>query len=98
MDPYNVITEFYVVDVESSHDAILGRPWLHMIEDVPSTYHQLVRYPTLTGTIDIRGDQAATRTISAVAQKKSGWKSKTANAVPEESLLERKKLKLIATK
>jgi len=43
---------------------------------------------------DIRGDQTATRTISAVAQKKSGWKLRTVKAVPEESLLE-KKLKLI---
>jgi len=38
-DPYNVITEFYVVDVESPHNAILGRLWLHMIKVIPSTYH-----------------------------------------------------------
>jgi len=25
-DSYNVITEFYVIDVESQHNAILGRP------------------------------------------------------------------------
>jgi len=61
-----------------------------------------VRYPTPTGTADIRGDQAAVRTISAVAQKKSGWKSKTTKANPEkavseEDLPERKKLKQIAT-
>ena len=41
-DPDNVITEFYVVDVESLHNAILGRPWLHMLKTVSSTYHQLV--------------------------------------------------------
>jgi len=34
--------------------------------------------------------------ISAVAQKRSGWKPKTARAVLKESLSERKKLKLIA--
>ena len=46
---------------------------------------------------DIRGDQAAARTISVITQKKSGWKSKTAKAVPEEDLPERNKLKQIAT-
>ena len=64
---------------------------------VPSAYHQLVWYPTPIGTIDIKGDQAATRAISVVAHKRSGWKPKTAKAAPEESLSERKKLKLIAT-
>ena len=43
-DPYIVIMKFYVVDVESSHNAILGRPWLHLMKVVPSTYHQLVQY------------------------------------------------------
>jgi len=38
-DPYNVITEFYVVDVESSHNVILERPWIHMMKAVLSTYH-----------------------------------------------------------
>ena len=78
------------------HNAILARPWLYMMKDVPSTYHQIVRYPTLTGTADIRGDQAGARTILSVAQKRSGWKPKTARAVPEEIFLE-KKLILVAT-
>ena len=41
-DPYNIITKFYMVDVESPYNAILGKPWLHMMKVVPSTYHQLV--------------------------------------------------------
>jgi len=52
--------------------------------------------PAPTGTTDVRGDQVATMSISAVAQKRSGWKPKTARAVLKESLSERKKLKLIA--
>ena len=71
-DPYNVITEFYLVDVEFSHNAILRRPWLHMMKVVSSADHQLVQYPTPVGAADIRGDQTTTRTIPAVAQKKSG--------------------------
>jgi len=62
--------EVYVVDVESPHNAILERPWLHMINAVPSTYHQLVRYPIPRGRTDIRGDQAMSRTIFIIARKK----------------------------
>ena len=63
--------EFYMVDMESPYNVILGRSWLHMIKVVLSTYHQLVQYPTMTGTANIRGDQVTVRTISVVAQKKS---------------------------
>jgi len=38
-DPYNIITEFYVVNVESPYNTILGRLWLHMMKVVSSTYH-----------------------------------------------------------
>ena len=90
-DLYNVITEFYVVDMESSHNAILGRSWLHMMKTVLSTYHQLVRYLTLIRTADIRGKHAMSRTIFAIARKKSGLKSKTTKAVSGEDLPARKK-------
>ena len=92
MDPYNVITEFYIVDVKSSHNEILRRPWLHMMKVVSFTYHQMVWYPTSTGTTDIRRDQAVARTIFAVAQKRSKWESKTPRAIPEK-----RKLKLVAS-
>ena len=75
-DPYNVIMEFDVVDVECPHNMILGRLWLYMMKVVQSTYHQLVRYPTPTDTTDIRGNQAISRTISVIARKKSSWRPK----------------------
>jgi len=50
---YNVIMEFYVIIIESVHNTILGRPWIHMMKVVPSNYHQLLQYPTLTGTAKI---------------------------------------------
>ena len=68
--------------MESSHNTILRRPWLHMMKFIPSTYHQLVRYLTPTGTTDIRGDKAMSKTISAIASKKSGWRPKTAKIAP----------------
>ena len=70
VDPYNTITKFNMMDIESPNNAILERSWLHIMKVVPSIYHQLVQYPTLTGTVDIKGDQATARTISVVAQKK----------------------------
>jgi len=58
--------------MESSHNAILEKSWLHMMKAVPPTYHQLMQYPTPIGTADIRGDHAMSRTISSIARKKSG--------------------------
>ena len=52
---YNVTTQ-YVIDMESPNNAILERSWIHMIKVVTSSYHQLLRYPTLTRTADIRGN------------------------------------------
>ena len=48
-DPYNVITGFYVIDVSSPHNVILGQLWSHMTKVVPSNYHQLLWYPTPEG-------------------------------------------------
>ena len=49
--PYNVIMEFYVIDMESPLNLILRRPWIHMTKVVLSSYHQLLRYPTLMRTV-----------------------------------------------
>ena len=55
------MTELMVVDAPSAYNMIVGRPWLHSMKAVPSTYHQKVKYPTATGVDEIRGDQAAAR-------------------------------------
>ena len=70
-DPYNIVTEFCVLDVASSYDAILGRPWIYMMRVVPSTHHQLFKYPTPSRMANIKGDQAISRTITAVTRKRS---------------------------
>ncbi|XP_028100105.1 uncharacterized protein LOC114299540 [Camellia sinensis] len=38
-------TEFLVIDVDTSYNALLGRPWMHNHHAVPSTYHQCIKYP-----------------------------------------------------
>ena len=55
------MTELMVVDAPSAHNMIVGRPWLHSMKAVPSTYHQKVKYPMTTGVDEIRGDQVAAR-------------------------------------
>ncbi|XP_019260504.1 PREDICTED: uncharacterized protein LOC109238489 [Nicotiana attenuata] len=42
-------TFFEVVDGDMGYNIILGRPWLHKMKAVPSTYHQLLKFPTLGG-------------------------------------------------
>jgi len=81
IDPYNVVTEFRVLDVESSYNAILGRLWIHMTRVILSTHHQLLKYPTPSGMVNIKGDQAMARTIVTIAWKKSDWITKTSRAV-----------------
>ncbi|XP_019225913.1 PREDICTED: uncharacterized protein LOC109207447 [Nicotiana attenuata] len=61
---------------------ILGRPWLHGMKVVPSTYHQLLKFSTLEGINQTRGDQPAAREMNAISV--SGSKGKE-HAVPEET-------------
>ena len=50
--------KFFVVDTQSTMNAIMGRDWIHSIKGVVSTLHQVLRCqsPDGTYTIDIRGD------------------------------------------
>ena len=50
-------TEFTIIDTPSPYNIILGRPWLHAMGAVPSTLHQLLRFPTEHGIEEVRGDQ-----------------------------------------
>jgi hypothetical protein len=39
-----VPVKFYVIDAETSYRAMLGRPWLHSNQVIPSTLHQCLKY------------------------------------------------------
>ncbi|XP_075103602.1 uncharacterized protein LOC142178171 [Nicotiana tabacum] len=60
-------TLFEVVDYDMGYTIILGRPWLHEIKAVPSTYHQLLKFPTPEGTKQISGDQPVAREMNAIS-------------------------------
>ncbi|KAF5934467.1 hypothetical protein HYC85_030638 [Camellia sinensis] len=62
-------TEFIVIDTPSPCNIILGRPWLHTMGAVPSTLHQLLRFPTEHGIEEVRGDQLQAENCSMAAMK-----------------------------
>ncbi|KAJ9542559.1 hypothetical protein OSB04_029065 [Centaurea solstitialis] len=39
----NKQTKFNVIDCQSAYNVILGRPWIHEMKAVPSTYHQKIK-------------------------------------------------------
>ncbi|XP_056851602.1 uncharacterized protein LOC130500683 [Raphanus sativus] len=57
----NQATKFLVVDCPLSYNVILGRPWIHDMGAVPSTLHQLVKFPTPWGIRAVNGDQENAR-------------------------------------
>ncbi|XP_013613469.1 PREDICTED: uncharacterized protein LOC106319632 [Brassica oleracea var. oleracea] len=52
----NVSTKFLVVDCDSSHNKILGLPWIHGMGAVPLTLQQMVKLTTPWGIKAIRED------------------------------------------
>ncbi|XP_059284815.1 uncharacterized protein LOC132038108 [Lycium ferocissimum] len=63
-------TVFYVIEGEMKY-ALLGRPWIHSMRAVPSTLHQMLKFPTPEGIKTVRGEQPATREMFAVEEAHS---------------------------
>ncbi|XP_028080064.1 uncharacterized protein LOC114281712 [Camellia sinensis] len=61
--------EFKMIDTPSPYNAILGRPWLHAMRVVPSTLHQLLRFPTEQRIEEVREDQVQTKNYFMVEMK-----------------------------
>ena len=40
---------FSVIEDLGPYNSIVGRPWLHTMKVVPSTYHQMISYMTIAG-------------------------------------------------
>ena len=71
--------EFVVIDAKFGYNAIIGRGWIHEMEGVASTLHQVMRchLPDGTKTIDIRGDQlTAQRCYNIATYEESSSKGK----------------------
>ncbi|KAL5537362.1 hypothetical protein UlMin_046141 [Ulmus minor] len=61
--------DFFLVDCPSPYNAIIGRPTLNKIRAVTSTYHLLVKFPTVGGIGILRGDQTESREIYEAANR-----------------------------
>ncbi|XP_074361012.1 uncharacterized protein LOC141701219 [Apium graveolens] len=51
------IMKFYVISVVSSYNMILGRPAITKLRAIPSTIHLKLKFPTLGGIGELRGDR-----------------------------------------
>ncbi|XP_026458720.1 uncharacterized protein LOC113359271 [Papaver somniferum] len=59
--PMKVNTQFSVVDAPSPYNDIIGQKWVHKLKGVAATYHQYLRFPTLEGVMEIKGDKVTAR-------------------------------------
>ncbi|XP_075095307.1 uncharacterized protein LOC142173585 [Nicotiana tabacum] len=59
-------TMFQVIDGDMAYNMILGRPWIHDIDVVPSTLHQVIKFPLQWEIRQIRRDQQASKNINSV--------------------------------
>ena len=47
---------FLIVDAPSTYNMLLGRPSLNAIKAIPSAYHMMIKFPTISGVGMVRGD------------------------------------------
>ena len=60
--------EFIVMDINPYYNCLLGRPWIHMADAVPSTLHQKVKFVVEKNLIIIavEEDMIATTTTTTL--------------------------------
>ncbi|XP_013725779.1 uncharacterized protein LOC106429577 [Brassica napus] len=62
--------KFSVVSTKAPYHAILGTPWIHSMQAIPSTYHQCIKFPGTDGKIKtLRVDQKAARELLVATVK-----------------------------
>ena len=54
--PAIINTECHVLDLDFPYNILLGRPWIHTLKAVPSTYHQCFKFPHQGREVTILGD------------------------------------------
>ena len=69
--PFQVTTtaRFLVVDAPSAYNILLGRPSFNAIKAIPSAYHMMIKFPTVSGVGMVRGDQCVARECYSVSMK-----------------------------
>ena len=98
LDTLSTYVKFHVIDAATSYNALLGRPWLHENQVVPSTLHQCIKYIDRTGdTVRIFADKKPFTIAESFyadakfyfepvdkVQKPKSWKIPESNVVEQE--------------
>ncbi|XP_052193775.1 uncharacterized protein LOC127802122 [Diospyros lotus] len=56
-----VMLDILVADVPVAYNMILGRSGLNALRAIPSTYHMMMKFPTINGIGEVRGDLCSAR-------------------------------------
>ncbi|XP_070046692.1 uncharacterized protein [Nicotiana tomentosiformis] len=59
-------TKFHVIDGDMRYNALLRRRWIHNKRAVPSTLHQVLKFPTSEGVKTVYGEQPAAKEMFSV--------------------------------
>nr|XP_016492153.1 PREDICTED: uncharacterized protein LOC107811687 [Nicotiana tabacum] len=62
-------TKFHVIVGDMRYNTLLGRPWIYNMRAVPSTLHQMIKFPTKDGIPTIYGEQHTAKEMFAVYQE-----------------------------
>ena len=60
---------FLIVDASSAYNMLLGRPSLNAIKAIPSTYHMMIKFPTVSGVGMVRENQRVARECYSASMK-----------------------------
>ena len=60
---------FLIVDTLSAYNMLLGRPFLNAIKSIPSAYHMMIKFPTISEVGMVRGDQRVARECYSTSVK-----------------------------
>ncbi|XP_019228902.1 PREDICTED: uncharacterized protein LOC109209986 [Nicotiana attenuata] len=52
-------TKFHVIKGDMIYNALLKRPWIHNMREVPSTLHQMIKFLTVDSMKTVYGEQHA---------------------------------------
>ncbi|XP_074346864.1 uncharacterized protein LOC141685671 [Apium graveolens] len=63
---------FQVIKVASTYNAIMGRTWIHVFKDVPSTNHMVLKFPTKNSFGEAKGDQKMARSCYIATLRPDG--------------------------
>ncbi|XP_074355910.1 uncharacterized protein LOC141695571 [Apium graveolens] len=55
------IIDFKVLDQDSAHNVLVGRPWLRAFRVITSIHHLMIKFPTPNGVGSLRGSQYESR-------------------------------------